>query len=51
MNPRNKPGCVVSFSVTVTRFVEELVEKVAWVWPVPARSESPTCTVTWSGTV
>ena len=48
-NPRNRPGRVVSLRVTVTRLVLELVEKVAWAWPAPARSESPTSTVIWAG--
>ena len=42
--PLNNPGCVVSNSVTVVRFVRELVTKLTCAWPVPAKSESPTST-------
>ena len=44
--PSNNPGCVVSYSVTAVLLVRELATKLAVAWPVPARSESPTSTVT-----
>ena len=48
-NPRKMPGWVVSLRVAVTWLALELMEQVAWAWPAPARSESATSTVTWSG--
>ena len=44
--PRNSPGCVVSLSVSVTPLVWVVLVKVTAAVPWPARSESPTSTVT-----